>query len=75
MNETAQVLKMVSATVTDVLPAFGLAYLAGDDERAWAVTKSTAGADFGALQPGQRVNLTVACHDDFAVVSGYMPLD
>jgi hypothetical protein len=65
----------VSATVVEVLPSVGLAYLDGDDSRSWAVTKSTRGSGLHTLRPGKRVALTVQHHDDFSVVSDYMPLD
>ena len=75
MSEPVRMPTKVHATVTEVLPSFGLAYLAGDDERAWTVTKSTPGAGLTALLPGQRVSLTLTRHPDFAVVSDYAPLD
>jgi hypothetical protein len=65
----------VSATVVEVLPSVGLAYLEGDDARSWAVTKSTRGAGLHTLHPGRRVALTVQHHSDFSIVSGYAPLD
>lgn len=68
-------LPKVAATVTEVLPALGLAYLDGDDDRAWTVTKSTPGVGLHELQPGKRVALTLARHQNFCVVSRYVQLD
>ncbi|MEY2892583.1 MAG: hypothetical protein RJA98_2491 [Pseudomonadota bacterium] len=65
----------VTATVDEVLPQLGLAYLSDDARRSWAVTKSTQGSGLAALQPGQRVDLTIERHADFSVVSDYAPLD
>jgi hypothetical protein len=65
----------LSATVTEVLPTLGLAYLTGDDESSWAVTKSTNGVGLDALRPGSRVDLTIVQQEDFAVVSEYATLD
>jgi hypothetical protein len=75
MDKPTHTLPTVQATVTDVMPMFGLAYLSGDDEKAWTITKSTPGAGLNALRPGMRVDLKVSRHNDFAVVSGYAPLD
>lgn len=61
--------------MVEVLPTVGLAYLDGDDARAWAVTKSTRGAGLHTLKPGKRVALTVQHHGDFSVISNYAPLD
>lgn len=61
----------VAAVVTQVLPATGLAYLSGQDGRSWAVTRSTPGAGLDALEPGQRVALTIEHHADFDMVSEY----
>jgi hypothetical protein len=65
----------VIASVTEMLPSFGLAYLVGDDERSWAVTKSTQGCGLQSLTPGSRVALTLTHHREFSVASAYAPLD
>ena len=75
MDKPTRTLPTVQATVTDVMPLFGLAYLSGDDAWAWTVTKSTPGAGLHALRPGMRVDLDVSRHNDFSVVSSYAPLD
>jgi hypothetical protein len=75
MKSADRVFPEVSATVTDVLPGLGLAYLEGDDSRAWTITKSTPGASLTELQPGNRVNLTVMQHADSFLVSQYSVLD
>ncbi len=61
----------VTATVEDVMPAIGLAYLTGDDRRDWTVTRSTRGGHFESLKEGQRVQLTVEQHRCFALVHEY----
>jgi hypothetical protein len=63
------------ATVVEVLPVTGLAYLEGDDHRSWAVTKSTAGLGLQALKPGKRVDLTIVHGRRFDIVSEYCALD
>jgi hypothetical protein len=75
MDQMPRTLPTVQATVTEVMPLFGLAYLSGDDARAWTVTKSTPGSGLDTLRPGMRVDLDVSRHNDFSVVSGYAPLD
>jgi hypothetical protein len=75
MNKPMHALPPVKATVTEVLPLFGLAYLCGDDEKAWTVTKSTPGAGLEALRPGMRVGLSVSRHNYVSLVSSYEPLD
>ena len=65
----------VAATVTEILPAMGLAYLTGDDHRSWAITKSTHGVGLDALKAGRRVELTVVHDPRFSIVSEYTPLD
>ncbi|CAD5370981.1 hypothetical protein RA210_U140009 [Rubrivivax sp. A210] len=66
--------RTTTATVLEVLPAVGLAYLAGDDAHDWTLTRSAAGPGLESLAPGQRLQLTVADHRRFALVSGYSPL-
>jgi len=61
----------VVAVVTQVLPATGLAYLSGHDGRSWAVSRATLGAGLDTLEPGQRVGLTIAHHENFDVVAEY----
>jgi hypothetical protein len=75
MNSADRVFPEVPATVTDVLPGLGMAYLEGDDSRSWTITKSTPGADLTELHPGNRVKLTVMRHDDGFLVSQYSVLD
>jgi len=64
----------VVATVTEVLPQFGLAHLVDAEMRAWTVTKGMPGAGIDTLEPGRRVTLSVADHGSFAIASGYAPL-
>jgi hypothetical protein len=64
-----------AATVVEVLPVTGLAYLDGDDHRSWAITKSTAGTGLDALTPGKRVDLTIVHGCRYDIVSAYSALD
>lgn len=75
MNHLSPSSMHVTATVEEVLPQIGLAYLSDESSRTWAVTKSTRGSGLAALQAGQRVDLTIDRHADFSVVSDYSPLD
>jgi hypothetical protein len=65
----------VRATVEEILPMTGLAYLTDDRAGSWVVTHSTPGAGLASLKPGQQLDLTVERHLDFSIVSGYAPLD
>ena len=65
----------VKATVVEVLPAVGLAYLDGDDQRSWTVTRCTRGTGLSTLQKGSRVALTVQHYPEFSLVSEYSPLN
>jgi hypothetical protein len=65
----------VTATVTEILPATGLAYLTDNHASDWTVTRSTPGVGLDHLQPGQRLDLKVAHHELFSIVSAYTPLD
>jgi hypothetical protein len=51
-----------------------LAFLVDETEGSWAVTKSMRGVGIDALEPGQRLKLTVVHYEDFAVVSEYAEL-
>jgi hypothetical protein len=64
-----------AATVVEVLPATGLAYLVGDDSRSWAITKSTPGLGLDTLKPGKRLDLTIVHRREFDIVSAYSALD
>jgi hypothetical protein len=75
MSFSAQRSFHTAATVVEVLPVTGLAYLDGDDHRCWAITKSTAGTGLDALQPGKRVELTIVHACRYDVVSAYCALD
>jgi len=53
----------VMATVIEVLPGFGLAWLRDEASREWAVTRSTMGIAFDTLTQGARVQLHVVSVD------------
>ncbi len=59
----------VQATVIEVLPAMGLAWLRDAEMREWAVTKSTPGVDLATLAPGSAVCLHVLSLDGKQVPS------
>lgn len=65
----------VTATVEEVLPASGLAFLTDGDDTTWTLTRSMAGVGLAGLRPGQKLDLTIEHHDAFSVVSAYTPLD
>jgi hypothetical protein len=75
MDLSAHRCSRTAATVVKVLPMTGLAYLEDDEHRSWAVTKSTAGLGLSALEPGQRVDLTIAHGRSFDIVTEYGALD
>lgn len=49
----------VQATVSEIWPTTGLAFLAGDDGIEWTVTRSTPGFGLEGLDIGSRVRLTI----------------
>jgi hypothetical protein len=61
----------VLATVEEVLPRFGLAYLVDERQVTWGITKNAAGPGLERLQAGQRVTLEVQQHPHFSLVSRY----
>jgi hypothetical protein len=65
----------ILATVEQVLPATGLAYVADDTQRSWAITRSTHGSGLHTLRPGQHLDITVVNHGDFDLISKYTPRD
>lgn len=48
-----------SATVREIRPLLGLAYVEDDTGREWTITRSTQGVDFDRAAAGQRVQLTI----------------
>lgn len=60
----------VQATVIEVLPSFGLAWLQDDQMREWAVTRSTPGVAFDELLQGQRVSLHVTAFGGRQIADG-----
>lgn len=74
LSSTA-VSRHVTATVEEVLPSTGLAYLTDAAQGSWTVTRSTRGDGLAGLRPGQQLDLTVVEHDGFALVSAYATLD
>jgi hypothetical protein len=75
MGQLEQASSEVLATVTQVLPVVGLANLVADDNRSWAITKSTPGSGLEKLALGSRVVLTVTQHSGFSVASAYVISD
>lgn len=65
----------VMATVDEVMPLTGLAYLHDDHSGHWTVTKSTTGAGLHTLRPGQQLLLQVEHHPRFSIVRQYQPLE
>ena len=66
--------RQVKVTVHEVLPQTGLAYVA-DDERSWAITRSTPGAGLDRLQPGMAVHVTLMHVEGAEIVSAYATLE
>ena len=61
----------VQATVDEVLPQFGLAYLVGHQDGQWTITRQTPGLGLDGLIPGQHVYLTLAHEEKFTWVRHY----
>jgi len=68
-------LRRIRATVLEVLPMTGLAYVADEGTGTWTITKSTQGVGLDTLRQGQRVELTIRDDNEYSIVSGYAPLD
>ena len=62
---------LVQATVDEVLPQFGLAYLVDHPDGQWTITRQTPGLGLEGLVPGQRVHLTLARYENFTWVHHY----
>jgi hypothetical protein len=65
----------LEAAVVEVLPQFGLAYVADRDDRTWAVTRATQGSGLDTLHAGQRLLLDVETHPSFSIVRRYEALN
>ena len=63
MNQAHPISLDVLATVIEILPSMGLAWLRDADMREWAVTKSTPGVDLDTLALGKTVCLHVRSVD------------
>lgn len=61
----------VHATVSEIWPATGLAFLAGDDGIEWTVTRSTRGFGLENLDVGSRVRLTLDSFEAHKFVRAY----
>lgn len=68
-----QALRVV-ATVTEVLPITGLAYVTDCDGRDWTITKSTTGGGLRTLGTGVHVELSIMWRDGLSFVSEYRAL-
>ncbi len=67
--------RQVVATVHEVLPRLGLAYVTDDEERCWGITRSSSTASLDELSVGSHVRLTIEQHRDFAVASAWVLAD
>lgn len=63
------------ATVHEVLPRLGLAYVTDDDERCWGITRGSSAVSLDDLNVGAQVRLTIEEHHGFAVASAWVPAD
>lgn len=75
MSQVDHPLTKTRATVDQVMPGFGLAYLVSEDDRDWVVTRSTPGPGLATLRVGQQVQITLDQHDDFELVAAYETAD
>lgn len=60
MVSVSQTSARVDATVIEVLPSLGLAWVLDDNMREWALTRSMPGVHMDSLAPGAKVCLHVA---------------
>jgi hypothetical protein len=75
MQQLERASSEVLATVRQVVPVVGLAKLVADDNRSWAITKSTPGSELEKLALGSRAVLTVTQHPGSSVASAYVISD
>ena len=75
MTDSTRPARHLTATVQDVWPITGLAYVVDEGRRTWGITRSTPGIGLQHLRPGQRIDLTVVEHEKFDLVSAYVPLN
>ncbi|MBK6470345.1 MAG: hypothetical protein IPF94_06300 [Betaproteobacteria bacterium] len=75
MQPTREVTSTVDASVEQVLPRFGLAFVLDDASQSYGVTRSTPGSQFDALTAGRRVRLQVEAHETFSIVREFKVLD
>ncbi len=73
MSAQREIRSPVIATILEVLPKFGLAFLVDDSDTTWAVTRQMDGPGLDALRTGQRVRLIIDQHSHFSVVRAYDP--
>lgn len=74
MSPLASSRRQVVATVQEVMPRVGLAFVTDPDERLWGITRSMPGGPLDALRAGMKVRLTVEQHDRHEVPSDWAPL-
>jgi hypothetical protein len=65
----------VLATAKEVMPKFGLAFVADDEDTVWGLTHTTPGPGLSAIEPGKRVRLTVRRYPRYSLVESYQRLD
>jgi hypothetical protein len=65
----------IQATVQEVLPLLGLAYVVDDRQRTWGVTRVTPGSGLDSLKAGAPVELEVCRFESFALVERYSALN
>lgn len=62
---------LVQATVLEVLPKLGLAYVADSAERIWGVTRGTPGTGIDTLRVGEKVQVQLHSFDQYTLVQSY----
>lgn len=67
--------RQIVATVQEVLPRLGLAYVTDEHECSWGITRNMCGAALDKLATGSQVRLTIEDHDGFALASAWAPFD
>lgn len=70
---TTAALSRASATVREIRPLLGLAYVEDEGGREWTITRSTQGIDLDRAAAGQRVDLTIEVYRSSAFVRECRP--
>lgn len=68
MHTANETMSTLDATVEELLPKLGLAYVVDGAAQSWGVSRSTMSGPLEQLEPGRRVRLLVQSNHIYSVV-------